>query len=220
MERPVNGIYINDLCSCCMEKFKNVSYDVLDISGSPTGKGICPTCMARIKNAEHRKEGTNWRNGNLDPSSHVGKGFIGQQIIAKTYGVEDCNLKMNSFHFYIDLNKITGYGYGEIKTATFKKYGEYWSFSCMVKECDTFFLVCLDEYWPWRDVKRVYAVPCWEVFGGSGVYIRENFRLSRSKWKYLEEFRIDEKPFNSTFHNMKLENCKILRRCEDVRKWR
>ncbi len=51
----------------------------------------------------------------MEISSPPGKDFIGQQIVAKTYGIEDCNLKMNNFRFYIDL-KHSIYGYIEVKT--------------------------------------------------------------------------------------------------------
>ena len=45
-----------------------------------------------------------FRNGNLDPLSPPGKGFIGAQIVAKTNGTEDCNIKMNNFRFYVEFN--------------------------------------------------------------------------------------------------------------------
>lgn len=49
------------------------------------------------------------------PLSSIGKGFIGQQIISRTYKIDDCNLKMDNFNFYIDLTKDAKYGYGEVK---------------------------------------------------------------------------------------------------------
>lgn len=46
------------------------------------------------------------------------------------------------------------------------------------------------------------------------IYIhRDLSKLTRhSRYEYLEQFRIDITPFNNTYHDMKLENCKVLRK--------
>lgn len=75
------------------------------------GKKDCTRYLCRICS-----NGALWRHGELDPDSATGKGFIGQQIVARTYGVYDCNIKMNNFNFYVDLSKISGYGYSEVKS--------------------------------------------------------------------------------------------------------
>lgn len=191
-------------CCACGKTVKKKYYDMLNNQGDTTGKVHCPNINCTIKaNAD-------WRNGNLDPSSPAGKGFIGQQIVAKTYGIEDCNLKMNSFGFYIDLKHPT-YGYIEVKTRTINKRYNRWGINDIYREFDdilfdNLFAVCMDEYWPWKNVERVYAIS-WEVVcGKKGFYIyKDSFK---SEW--CEEFRIDEKPFNDTYHNMKLSNCSIL----------
>jgi hypothetical protein len=168
---------------------------------------VCSKCYAMII------RDSDWRKGNLDPLSATGKGFIGQQIVANRYGVEDCNLKMNNFRFYVDLSKIAGYGYCEVKTRSFDilqgKY-EQWNFDTRrEQEYDTLFALCMDRNKPWKDIERVYAIP-WEVIVSRN---KCNVTISRNSLKrgyWYEEFRIDEKSFNETYHNMKLENCKIL----------
>jgi len=194
-------------CDICGRKIKNKYYDILDDYGNPTGRVYCPRadCMA--------KASSDWRTGNLDPSSAPGRGFIGAQIVAKTLGVDDCGIKMNNFCFYIDLSKHTIYGYSEVKARTLDKKRGKWNVSDTYRELndityDTLFVVCMDEYWPWKNVRRVYAIP-WEVISHkTGFDIYQDPPKRADPW--YEEFRIDEKPFNDTYHNMKLSDCPIL----------
>lgn len=185
-------------------------------------KHLCKNCWSKDyqKNNPNshdntRKLATDWRTGNLDPLSTNGKGFIGQQIVAIKYGAEDCNLKMDNFRFYIDLSKISGYGYSEVKTSSLGiKSGQYMFHTHRPQEYDTLFLVCMDHNEPWKDVNRVYAIP-WEVVVNRGkgniVITRDS---SRGTWydDPKKGYRLDEKPFNDIYHGMKLENCKVLRK--------
>lgn len=178
----------------------------------------CSVCHKKIEYntpgtyANAKKLQADCRNENLDSSSSSGRGFIGVQIVAHRYGIDDCNIKMDNFRFYVDLSKISGYGYSEVKTSSFSKTYGRWKFNTdRVQEYDTAFLVCMDNNWPWKDVDRLYAIP-WEV-----VVNRNKWSISITKnpskgVQWYEEFRIDERPFNETYHNMKLENCKILRK--------
>lgn len=197
--------YLNEedkFCSNCGEKIKNIYHDILDEYNNTVIECVCPKCVTNIMKVD-------WRKGNLDPKSAVGKGFIGQQIVAKTFGIEDCNLKMKNFNFYIDLSKISGYGYGEVKIASLDMTNDIWYFDTDREQYyDILFLVCMDENWPWKNVERIYAIP-WEVVGYRkkiGIYNNP----SRGGW--YKEFRIDEKSFNDTYHNMNLTNCKVLRK--------
>lgn len=153
-----------------------------------------------------------WRNGNLDPSSTSGKGFIGQQIAAKRYDVEDCNLIMDNFHFYIDLSKISEHGYCEVKISSLYARNGQWQFHTdRIQEYDNLFAICMDKNWPWKSVERVYMIP-WEI-----VVNREKGTVTITKNSYrgpgrYDEFMIDEKSFNDAYHKIKLENCKVLRK--------
>jgi len=174
-------------------------------------KYLCRSCYGKIAYRSYNTDYiAEWRIGNLDPLSPSGKGFIGQQIVAKTYGVEDCNLKMDDFRFYVDISKISEYGYSEVKIRTLNT-NHQWSFDTgRPQKYDSIFLVCMDKNVPWKDVERLYVIPSDTVLNTvkSGITITKN-PSKGSQW--YEEFRIDEKPFNDTYHNMKLDNCKILR---------
>lgn len=169
---------------------------------------LCNKCRMNVKNI-YQKLNAQWRNGKLDPFSNVGKGFIGQQIVAKTYNVEDCNLKMDNFHFYVDL-KIPGYGLVDVQARSLTREGQ-WLFSTRrAQEYDILFALCMDNNQPWVNVERVYAIP-WEFIVNRS---KTTVSITKDPSKYFrlyDKFRIDEMPFNDTYHNMKLENCKILR---------
>lgn len=72
----------------------------------------------------------------------------------------------------------------------------------------------MDNNEPWKNIERVYAIPYIQMAGEYRIYIhRDLSKLTRhSRYEYLEQFRIDITPFNNTYHDMKLENCKVLRK--------
>lgn len=149
-----------------------------------------------------------WRNGRLDPNSEVGKGFIGQQIVAKTFGVDDCNIKMDSFKFYVDLDKHSKYGICDVKTSSLNQKYNRWKFGGFQKECDNFVFVGMDSNWPWRDVESMHIIPCDEIVNKTHITIVKN---PSSRGSVYTKFRVDPKPFNDTYHNMNINNCTILR---------
>lgn len=51
-----------------------------------------------------------------------------------------------------------------------------------------------------------------ELYGEVRINIYKDFSNVRSRFKWVDKFRVDEKDFNDIYHTMKLENCKILRK--------
>lgn len=136
---------------------------------------------------------TDWRNGNLDPSSTTGKGFIGTQIICRMLDIDDCNIKMNNFGFWIDTYHKK-YGYLQVKTSSYSTIERKWLFEGGYGHVfDTIFLVCMDEHWPWRNVIRVYMIPYKDVYHLKSISI-SRYPSRESKW---DRYRvIDEKLYN------------------------
>lgn len=167
---------------------------------------ICHNCQGK-----HEQHISQWRNGELDPSSPLGRGFIGQQIVANTYKIDDCNIKMDNFSFYVDLSKHPEYGYCEIRTRSLN-VNYQWTFDTnRPQEYDTLILVCMDNKYPWKDVERVYVI-AWDIIVNRCM-ISVTITKNPSKGvQWYDEFRIDERPFNETYHNMKLKNCNVLRK--------
>lgn len=172
---------------------------------------ICKDCYSKEHNKnDPRTIMSNWRHGQLSRYSTSGKGFIGTQIVAKMLGVDDCNIIMNNFRFYIDLSKHSKYGYVEVKIATFKN--GMWQFNIKREQkYDNLILVCMDENRPWQNVIMVLIIPIEEVFKhGKSITIYE--KPSRSVW--YERFITEEKIFNDKYHEMKIKRCDVLRKDE------
>lgn len=209
---PTKVDHSNTICCICKSKKTYVEVG----TGRPVwhkcicGKKDCTgySCDKCINKVKYRSLDRNyialWRIGELGPNSTNGKGFIGQQIISRTYEVDDCNLKMDNFRFYVDLSKISGYGYCEVKIATVS-YGVYHFNTKRHQDYDNIFLICMDEQW--TNVERVYVIPWEYAVKRTSIGIIKN----PSKKTWYAEFRIDEKLFNDTYHKMKLENCKYLK---------
>lgn len=153
------------------------------------------------------------RNRDFDIKRKKCKGCIGAQIIGETICVRNLNIETDNFNYYVDLSKHVYYGYSEVKTATLI-YGR-WDFSNFnEKDFDTLFLVCMDQYELWKDVKRVYAIPWEDAIKRSTITIYEN--PSRISW--YRDFEIDVKPFNDTYHKMDVTTCMLNRPYDDNKK--
>lgn len=144
----------------------------------------------------------------LSRSSARGLGFIGARIIAKHHYMEDCEIKANDLCYYVDLSNIE-YGLSEIKTRSLITKYNMWPFAHIKPwNFDTLFLVCMDEYKPWKNVVRVYIIPS-EYIDVENITIYNTMSTRLNRW---HEFQIDEKSYNDIYHNMKLDNCEVLRR--------
>lgn len=207
--------------SCCIcdsrDTYKDGSgkanWYVCSCGESDCTKYMCSHCYTTvyfsIPENRYRNYPSNWRTGNLSRYCPSGKGFIGAQIIAKTLDLDDCNIKMDKFNFYIDLSKHSKYGYVEVKTSSLNNKTRYWKFTIKIgQEFGTLILVCMDDNKPWKDVVRIYAIPYDELYGLTGLSVSS---ISKSKW---DKFRTDEKPFNDTYHKMDIKKCKVLRKDE------
>jgi len=188
-----------------------------DEKGKWTGNWLCNTCrMNTDKKKKYYKDRyneikyiTDCRNARINIKSEKCKGCIGAQICAITLGVGDLNIQMDNFTYYVDLSEHTKYGYCEVKTATFNPRDGRWYFNKIHKEnFDYILLVCMDQYWPWKNILRIYAIPSDMIMTSTTITIYDN--PSRKTW--YEESEMDEKPFNDTYHNMDINKCPVLRK--------
>lgn len=165
---------------------------------------LCAWCNWKEENRKYKPG--DWRSGELDRYSPPGKGFVGAQTVAKTLGLDDCNIIMDNFCFYVDLSKHSIYGYVEVKTSSFDIERRYWKCANVgTHKFDTLIIICMDQYKPWKNVLRIYAILANELMSQDSVSIGAN----GSKW---DKFRIDEKPFNDTYHKMDIKKCNILKK--------
>lgn len=136
----------------------------------------------------------------FDNISDKEKGTIIEEIVCRTIKVGNRNIGDNNFGSETDTYRHPIYGYVEIKGRTLR-IDKKWDFGGIQnKKSDTLIIVCMDRNEPWKNVDRVYIIPMDELFDITGITIYKDTRLIVSKW---EKFRIDEGPFNDTWHNMK-----------------
>ena len=188
-----------------------------DEEGKWTGNWLCNTCRMNTKEMKKYykdryddiKYISDCRNALINIKSERCKGCIGVQICATTVGVEDLNIQMDNFRYYVDLDKHTKYGFIEVKTATFNKRDGRWYFYDIHKEnFDTVLLVCMDQHGPWKNVLRMYAIPSDKITTSTTITIYDTPSIRHPRW--YEEFEIDAKPFNDTYHKMNINICSVL----------
>lgn len=189
----------------------------------------CNTCYQRryrldnpdiikLHNNELHKT-SSWENGELDPYSEKGRGYIIEQFVCKPLGVKNLNVESNTSCAKYDTTKHDIFGNIQIKGSTFN--GHYYMTNIrMEEEFDTLIFVCTDRYIPWKNVRKMYAIPSIELIGETNIYIYEDWSKLRyssgcqriSKFERLEKYRIDEKHFNESYQNLTIGDCPALRK--------
>lgn len=144
-----------------------------------------------------RKSQAKSRIGNFNRFEMPGKAVIGQWIGGKTLGLKDLNIEKNNFREPIDLSTHSIYGSIDVKIATYNHINDQWRFGGIRHNFDNLLALCMDRYELWRDVDCVYMIPI-AYISVENITITKNLSPRRSKW---EKFRIDEKPYNDTYHS-------------------
>lgn len=182
-------------------------------AGSNTGKWdgksyLCDNCYGRIisyfpdsRNSLLKKI-ANSRNRQIDPDSPQGKGHITEQIATKTLGLKNYNLESDNFSSEFDAYDPVKYHRIGIKGPSLIK-GE-WSATGIGKNFDNLFVLCMSK--GYDHVERVYIIPKESVGDKENIKIYEDI----SKNIY-EKFRVDEKPYDDTYHGMNIDDFPLLR---------
>lgn len=152
------------------------------------------------------------RNKQLPKDSPRGKGFIGEQLFCITRGADNCNLELDNFNSKIDVIDKE-YGLVQIKTPSFSIESRKWNVIIGAEHnFDILAIICMSR--DFKNVERVYIILVFieELFGETQISIYEDFSKTRiiSKFKWVEKYMVDEKPYNDTYHRMRLENCSVL----------
>lgn len=157
------------------------------------------------KNNEILSRISNWKNGELDPYTSAGKGYIVEQFTCKTLGIKNLNIVNNSFRYKFDGEKNV-----QIKGVSLnKQYGKWLRHIRDTEEFDNLIFVCMDDKLPWKNVMRVYNIPEMALYGKRTISISENPCRGGGMWR---EFRIDERQFNDIYRNMTIDDCPALRK--------
>lgn len=189
----------------------------IKIKGNWDGKLYsCTRCYSKIRESLPDSR-SNWkksvrkcRTKSLSRDTTTAVGFIGEQIVTKTLGLDNCNLKLNNFNARYDGSRHSEYGIVEIKTSTFNVMEDKWKFTGIYADkSDTIFFLCMDK--DMKNVERVYRIPSIEFVYKTNFSIYKN--PSRGTWydNPKKDYRIDEKLFNDIYHSMSSKDCPVLK---------
>lgn len=170
-------------------------------------KFLCDKCWNKVEyNAD-------WRDGNLDPESPPGKGFATEMTVAKVRNLKNCNLELDNFNAKFDLSIDPEYGKPQVKGPTLIA-GMWHAVMGIRHNFDHLWIVCMDK--KREHVKRVYIIPKLELINYTHIDIYEDWSRVKggSKFEWIEKYRVDEKPYDDAYHDLKLDNCNVLRKNE------
>lgn len=185
------------------------------INGKWTGLCVCRRCYDTNPESSHSaiKNVANIRNGNLDPFSKTGKGFISEQITCKARIVKNLNLENDNFNTPIDHSRDPELGIITSKGAIYDKFERSWTIGTRTevgKIFDNIIVHCMSNNM--KNVERTYIFP-WEEVTRRQHTITINTSSVRVAW--YEKYRVDEKPYNDAYHNLNEEDLKGLRNVKD-----
>ncbi len=156
----------------------------------------------------------NPRIGNLNKDTEQGMVIITQAVVAKVNGIEDLNVKMDNYGYYIDMYKDI-YGRINVEYSSLLnmaigilKY-ELWKFNNR-RICDTFILLGLNK--DKSDIERVYIIPKKMIeVAIIGIY--------KNNSKY-EKFRFDKRIYSDMYCDIMfyIED-KVYFGIEDIKDW-
>lgn len=162
-------------------------------------------------NIKYQKKKTDCRNGNLDPNSSAGKGYISEILVAKFLGIKTCFDLTGNFNYpRYDMFEHEDWGVINVKGSipTHKGNMSYLTFNtCRNTRPDFFFCIGYDENR--KHVESVHIIPnehyvC--TIRGINIPCRGN-----SKWDKFKETEDEIKKWDDLFHTLKLEDCPVLR---------
>ena len=157
---------------------------------------------------------SDYKNGNLDPESNTGFGFIGQRIIAKILGLDlkyDCNCSQG-FGAPHDLYDEK-YKYINVKTAILG-INNFWQFDLSNKYIpDTYILLGFSS--DKSDILHVWVTEPEDdlTFDAKNFKFKSSISITNSErgLSRAKSWEVNVKLFNDVYHNMSLENCSILK---------
>lgn len=189
-----------------------------DDNGDWTGKWICRYCYDRYSpRSTHTimRSITNIRNGYLSVSSKHGKAIIDQAVVSKVLNIDDLNIKMDKFTWYIDMENSED-GKIDVKGATIL-YGDYHFQTERNIESDTYICIGYDK-------KRKNIDDVWKIPNEGRICNITSIKTVKnpSKTSIYNKFKIgDIEIYNDTYHNLLsyLGNRKYIG-IDDIKKWR
>lgn len=185
-------------CEICGKELKHIYGKYFD-------KKLCKNCNERYDPnscTNIRKQMSQCRKiidiDNFENLSTQQLGRIGEEIVCITVNAINRNVYDNNFRSETDTLKHDKYGIIQIRCTTLNSEKK-WNFE-VGGIYDNLIILCMDEFLPWNNVERVYIIPSntIEIYGKMRIGISRN-----SPSRFYEKNRVDEKPYNDTWQNIK-----------------
>ena len=180
-----------DLCNICYQRYN-------PNSSNNTIKSMAKCRTKRIIRID--------RFGNLDDND---LGYVIECIVCDTYGIKIYNDEVDNYRSPFDAIHPE-YGKFQIKGASFNIIDGQWHLRFRNTEIlwsafDFVVIICMDGNKPWKNVERVYKIPQEEFINRKSIAIVKDPTdcVGNLKTPWYEKYRIDEKPFNDTWHDLK-----------------
>lgn len=116
-------------------------------------------------------------------------GVIGEDIVTTKLGVVNYNLESNNLNSSFDIYHME---HRRIDVKIRSLIDNKWEFM-LGKNCDTHFLLAMDESIPWKNVEKVYVIPDTEI-DITGITITKGIH---SRW---DRFLVDVKPYDDIYY--------------------
>lgn len=166
------------------------------------------------RDCERSRAKSNYMNGELDPNSKVGRGFISEMVVAKTLYLDNdarCNCTAH-FGFAYDLYDDSKYYEIDVKSSKIRARN-CWQFNFKNKYTpDTYILVAYSE--DYTTIEHVWIIPTHVniVLNKMALAVYNTIKgLNR-----VREFEVDNTMYNIWLHTMSINNCQVLKKPDHI----
>lgn len=178
-----------DLCNICYQKYNPNS----------TNNTIKSMAKRRINRTIHIDKFDDLGDNDL--------GYIVECIVCDTYGIKNYNDETDNYRSPFDAIHPE-YGRLQIKGVNLIEgqwHPRFRDTEVLWPMFDSAIIICMDDNKPWKNVERVYKIPQEEFVNRKGIAIVKNPTdcVGDPVTPWYEKYRIDEKPFNGTWHDFK-----------------
>ena len=193
---------------------KVVGNRVCAVCGTKETSRWCNSDKGIICRSCYRKP--DYKTGRLDVNSAVGKGFVGERVVAAVLGISfecDCNLSKSFTHPEFDMVQLHDEKYGKIqvKTSELVEHGgsSRWYFN-LGNKCDNYIMLGFSG--DMDNIIKVWIIPSDRniVNYRMGLAIIFNPKKIREVVREIVKYEVDAKLYNDVYHNMSLDGCNTL----------
>jgi hypothetical protein len=177
---------------------------------------ICGACYVRDYN-EFIKSNRLSRTGNVAVGSSQYMTIVSQAVVAKYLNIEDLNIKMDNFEWYIDMENDV-YGKIDVKSGrlTIVNIYDAWEFG-INRKIDSHVYFCIGFSRDLKVIDVVYIIPNEGWICNLEMITIHKYPTRGSKY---DQFKVDNKPYNDIYQELLrfLKDKKFIG-VDDIKEW-